>query len=129
MKRLFFIFLYSTLTAGCFLVPEASGQVNLKEITDGFFRQETSVGEMRPMPEDGEHYTALNDGRNMIVKYAYRTGNAVDTLFDAATARECDFDRFDGYIISSTGHHIILWRNTEAIYRRSFRAEVYHYDV
>ena len=39
------------------------------------------------------------------------------------------FDKFDGYTISSTGHHILVWRDTEPIYRRSFKANVYDYDV
>ena len=43
----------------------------------------------------------------MIIKYSYRTGNPVDTLFNARTARESTFDDFDGYDISSTGHHIL----------------------
>ena len=65
----------------------------------------------------------------MIIKYSYRTGNPVDTLFNARTARESTFDDFDGYDISSTGHHILVWRETEPIYRRSFKAMVYDYDV
>ncbi len=83
---------------------------------------------MRSMP-DGEHYTAMNDARNMIIKYSYRTGNPVDTLFYTGKARECTFDKFDGYTISSTGHHILVWRDVEPIYRRSFKANVYDYDV
>ena len=47
----------------------------------------------------------------MIIKYSYRTGNPVDTLFNARKkARECTFTDFDGYTISSTGHHILVWR-------------------
>jgi dipeptidyl-peptidase-4 len=103
-------------------------RVELKEITNGHFRQVTNTGEMRSLP-DGEHYTAMNEARNMIIKYSYRTGNPVDTLFNTQKARECTFDTFEGYTISSTGHHILVWRDTERIYRRSFRANVYNYDV
>jgi dipeptidyl-peptidase-4 len=128
MKRLVFYFLFSTVIAGNLPAQKGNKQVNLKEITDGMFRQETNVGEMRSLP-DGEHYTAMNKERNMIIKYAYRTGNPIDTLFNTKTARECTFDNFDGYIISSTGHRILVWRDTEYIYRRSFQATLYDYDV
>ncbi|MDR0749967.1 MAG: S9 family peptidase [Tannerellaceae bacterium] len=128
MKRLVIGFLFSTLLFGNALAQQGSRQVNLKDITDGKFRQATATGEMRPIP-GGEHYTAMNKERSMIVKYAYRTGNPVDTLFDAKKARECTFDDFEGYEIASTGHRIIVWRNTERIYRRSFKADVYDYDV
>lgn len=128
MKRLGFGFLLSLAMIGSVSAQNGSKRIDLKEITDGQFRQVTAIGEMRSMP-DGEHYTALNDERNMIIKYSYRTGNPVDTLFNAQTARECTFDDFDGYDISSTGHHILVWRDVEPIYRRSFKAMVYDYDV
>jgi dipeptidyl-peptidase-4 len=128
MKRSVFCFLFSIIIGNSLLAQERGKEVTLKEVTDGVFRQETSVGEMRSLP-DGEHYTAMNKERNMIVKYAYRTGEPVDTLFNTLTARECSFDTFDGYMISSTGHRIIVWRDTEYIYRRSSQATVYDYDL
>ena len=128
MNKINAIVLATLVSAGTAGAQIGDKSVILKEITDGMFRQKTSVGEMRSLP-DGEHYTAMNAERNMIVKYSYRTGKAVDTLFNATTARECEFTKFDGYTISSTGHHILVWRETEPIYRRSYKAAVYDYDV
>lgn len=128
MNKINAIILTTLMSAGTAGAQTGDKSVNLKEITDGMFRQKTAVGEMRSLP-DGEHYTAMNAERNMIVKYSYRTGKAVDTLFNATTARECEFTKFDGYTISSTGHHILVWRETEPIYRRSYKAAVYDYDV
>ena len=128
MKKLGMGLLLSLLVAGGVAAQNGDKRVELKEITDGRFRQVTAIGEMRSLP-DGEHYTAMNAERDMIIKYAYRTGNPVDTLFNARKARECTFTNFDGYEISSTGHHILVWRETESIYRRSRKAVVYDYDV
>ena len=128
MNKINAIILATLVSAGTAGAQTGDKSVSLKEITDGMFRQKTAVGEMRSLP-DGEHYTAMNAERNMIVKYSYRTGKAVDTLFNATTARECEFTKFDGYTISSTGHHILVWRETEPIYRRSYKAVVYDYDV
>ena len=128
MNKINAIILAALVSAGTAGAQTGDKSVSLKEITDGMFRQKTAVGEMRSLP-DGEHYTAMNADRNMIVKYSYRTGKAVDTLFNATTARECEFTKFDGYTISSTGHHILVWRETEPIYRRSYKAAVYDYDV
>lgn len=128
MNKINAIILAALVSAGTAGAQTGDKSVILKEITDGMFRQKTAVGEMRSLP-DGEHYTAMNAERNMIVKYSYRTGKAVDTLFNATTARECEFTKFDGYTISSTGHHILVWRETEPIYRRSYKAAVYDYDV
>lgn len=130
MKRLGYSLLLSLTLAGSLTLSAQNGnkRVDLKEITDGKFRQVTAIGEMRSLP-DGEYYTAMNPERNMIVKYAYRTGAPVDTLFNTRKARECTFDDFDGYTISPTGHRILVWRETEPIYRRSSKAVVYDYDV
>lgn len=128
MERLGICFLFSFLILGSVMARNGSKQVELKEITDGRFAQKTGIGEMRSLP-DGEHYTAMNDARTMIIKYSYKTGIPVDTLFNTQKARECTFDTFDGYSISSTGHHILVWRDTEPIYRRSFKANVFDYDV
>ncbi len=107
---------------------QGNKRIQLKEIVDGNFRQTTAIGEMRSLP-DGEHYTAMNPERTMIVKYAYRTGTPVDTLFNTTKAREVTFDTFDGYLISPTGHRILVWKDREALYRRSSKATYYDYDV
>jgi dipeptidyl-peptidase-4 len=121
---LFLILSVSTII----FAQQGSKRIGLSDIVNGTFRQETSAGEMRPLP-DGEHYTAMNKERSMIIKYAYRTGEPVETLFDVKNARECAFDAFQDYVISATGHHILIIRGKEQIYRHSFRAEVYDYDV
>ena len=103
-------------------------RITLPDIVNGTFRQESYAGEIRPLP-DGEHYTAMNRERTMIIKYAYRTGEPVETLFDVRNARDCTFSDFQGYEISSTGFHIIIFREREQIYRHSFRADVFDYDT
>ncbi|MCD7916835.1 MAG: S9 family peptidase [Tannerellaceae bacterium] len=126
-KRFFYCLLITALT-GIATAQNGNKRVELKDITDGKFRQVTNVGEIRSLP-NGEHYTAMNPDRNMIIKYSYRTGQPVDTLFNTQKARECTFDTFEGYTINSTGHRILVWRDTERIYRHSFRSVIYDYDV
>lgn len=128
MNRLTFSLLLTLSLCGSVSAQNGNKPVDLKQITDGSFRQVTAIGEMRSLP-DGEHYTAMNKDRNMIIKYSYRTGNPVDTLFNTSKARECTFTDFDGYEISSTGHRIMVWCDSEPIYRRSSKAIVYDYDV
>ncbi|MDR2384798.1 MAG: DPP IV N-terminal domain-containing protein [Tannerella sp.] len=111
-------------------IPAQNGgkKITLANVINGEFIPSGSGGEMRSMP-DGEHYTAMNKDRNMILKYSYKTGQTVDTLFNTNNARECTFDNFEGYNISSSGNHIIVWRETERIYRHSYKSVVYDFDV
>jgi len=128
MKKIGLAVLLCLGITGVVNAQNGANAINLKDVTGGAFRQISSVGEIRSMP-DGEHYTAMNNERSMIIKYAYSTGNPVDTLFNASKARECTFDTFDSYLISSTGHRILLLRETESIYRRSSKSVIYDYDV
>ena len=128
MKKIAFGVLMFLCVCSGTLAQKGGRTVELKDITDGTFIHKSSVGEMRSMP-DGEHYTAMNESQSMIIKYSYRTGAAVDTLFNAAKARECTFKDFDDYLISSTGHRILILRETESIYRHSTMSVIYDYDV
>ena len=51
MKRLGFGALLSFLLVGSLAAQNGSKRVDLKEITDGQFRQVTNIGEMRSMPD------------------------------------------------------------------------------
>jgi dipeptidyl-peptidase-4 len=128
LQVVFFVLGMIFPNSGNVFAQHGSKRIALSDIVNGTFREEASVGEMRSLP-DGEHYTAMNKERTMIIKYSYRTGQPVETLFDVKNARECTFNDFQDYEISSTGYHILIIREKERIYRRSFRAEVYDYDV
>lgn len=79
--------------------------------------------------KDGEHYTQLSSDGSSIGKYDYRTGKLVETLFDTATARECNFDKINGYILSPIENKILLFTDSAPIYRYSFQANYWVYDI
>ena len=126
MKHSFLIFIFSLLT--CFLIAQnGNNPIQLKDIIERKYASQ-GVEEMRSLP-DGEFYTMLSSDRKAILKYAYKTGKITDTLFHTNTARETRLDKIEGYLISNTGFRILVWTNQEAIYRRSWKADVYDYDV
>lgn len=102
--------------------------IELKEVLQGRFAARGAGYGMRSLP-DGEHYSMMSRGRDAILRYSFATGQLVDTLFSVATARECPFKHFDDYKVSDDMRHILLLSEQEAIYRRSSRAKVHHYDV
>jgi dipeptidyl-peptidase-4 len=101
--------------------------IDLKDIVAGNYLSK-EVGEIRSLP-DGEHYTLLSEDGKAILKYAYKTGKVIDTLFHVDRTRETRLDRIEGYLISNTGYRILVWKDKESIYRRSWKANVYDYDV
>lgn len=104
-----------------------TNQIALEDIVAGKYRAQ-SPSQIQSMP-DGEHYTILSKDGSSILKYSYKTGKQVEVLLDLRKARESTIDKMDGYLISSTGFRIIVWTNTEYIYRRSWQADMYDYDV
>lgn len=105
----------------------AAGKLDLKEITQGAFRGETMAATM-PM-SDGESYAQISEDGKQIVKYSFRTGKQVGVLFDANTARGAKVEQVDGYIMSPDGRRILIQTDTKSIYRRSFTATYYIYNV
>jgi dipeptidyl-peptidase-4 len=101
--------------------------IRLKDILDRKYSPQ-GISEMRSLP-DGEHYTELSRDRKAILRYAYKTGKIIDTLFHVEKVRETKLDRIEGYTISNTGLRILVWTGGEVIYRRSWKANFYDYDV
>ncbi len=88
-----------------------------------------TVKEMTPMP-DGVSYCAISDDGRKIETFSYKTGNKIGVLFDIdAIKGNVKIDSFEGYSISDNGKKILLWNDSHQIYRRSFTAQYYVYDI
>lgn len=111
----------------CFTQSRAEG-ISLEAITGGRYWPQSAGYGFRPMV-DGKSYTVISDDGTRLVQYSYETGKEVAVLFDTQKARDCDFDTFSDYLISDSGHHIIILRDWKPIYRRSATYDAYHYDV
>ena len=106
---------------------EAGTKLDLKDITEGKFRPEAM-----PAVEalaDGESYAYITKDGQKVVKCSFKTGKQTQTLFDAATARGPKVKRVDGYIVSPDGTRMLIQTETKRIYRRSFTAVYYIYDL
>lgn len=105
----------------------AAGDLSMHDINGGAYAPK-GIRNVVPMA-DGEHYTQLSDDGTQIVRYSYRTGEAVDVVFDVNTARECDLESIDGYVFSPDGRRILIQTETKPIYRRSFTAVYYLFNI
>lgn len=109
------------------LVSLTAQNSTLQEILNGKFRPR-NIGTM-VSSEDGLHYYQTDPQHTAVIKYAYATGEAVDTLFSTRKARGCTFDSFEGFLVSPDENRVLVYRDAEMIYRRSFRATYYYHDV
>lgn len=120
-KTLLFLYFIS-----CTLLLQAQNYT-LKDLVEGRFFPR-GVKHMESSA-DGMHYYQMNPENTAVIKFAYATGNAVDTLFSTRKARECTFDTFQGFLVSPDENRVIVYRDREQIYRHSFRATYYYHDV
>lgn len=102
-------------------------KVTLQDVANGTYRAQSIQG-LKPML-DGEHYTQISKDHKRIVKYSFRTGKEVEAIFDVTKARNCELKRFDDYIMSPDESLILIQTETQPIYRRSFTAVYYLYNV
>ena len=109
-------------------VAAQSDSLNLKDITSGRYYAHRIYG-VRPA-NDGNSYTQLSEDSRRIIRRSFKNGEEIGTLFDASTARgPIKLEHIDGYIMSPDESRILLQTKTKSIYRRSFTAEYYIFDV
>ena len=117
----------STMAVWSLTSAFAGETLSLVDITHGYFRSETMQA-VSPMA-DGETYSQISDNGQRVVTYSFRTGKQVGVLFDAATARGAQISSVDGYIMSPDGKRMLIQTKTTPIYRHSFTAVYYIYDI
>lgn len=77
--------------------------------------------------KDGERYTTL-EGFKEIVLWNYQNGNAIDTLLSLQKL-DIDIKYIYEYAFNKTEDKILFSTNVERIYRHSFKADYFVYDV
>lgn len=122
MKKVCFVLLAILISTSFF-----AQTLNLKDITGGEYRAKGIAS--ITSSADGEFYFQADQSKTKIIKYSYKTGQPVETVFDIQTARDCTIPSFDGFIMSPDEYRLIVYTNSEPIYRRSFKADYYYFDI
>ena len=124
MKRLLFIF-----TALFMLTAHVSagGKISIPDITSGKFAAKTVNG-INPI-EGTDTYARISDDGKRVDCYSFKTGKLLRNLFDVSNTMGKKIDSFDGYILSPDGTRMLIQTKTKSIYRRSFTAVYYLYNI
>lgn len=124
MKRLLFIF-----TALFMLTAHVSagGKITIPDITSGKFAAKTVNG-INPI-EGTDTYARISDDGKRVDCYSFKTDKLLRNLFDVSNTMGKKIDSFDGYILSPDGTRMLIQTKTKSIYRRSFTAVYYLYNI
>lgn len=119
-----------TLAAAAFsltAIVAFAQQITLDDVVD-YKYSPASVRGVKPMA-DGESYSCVGEGGKSIEKRSFKTGETLEVLFDASTARGASIRAVEGYIISPDEKNILIETNRTRIYRRSATSTYYIYNV
>ena len=83
--------------------------------------------EITPM-SDGLRYAYISEG-TAIQAVDFATGKNVETLLDLSKIEDCPIESIDGFSLSADDNMILLYTNASGIYRYSFTADYYVYNI
>lgn len=117
--------------AGCcmsqlFITSNAAENAIVREITPYVTNSIEKPADMTFI--DGTTYAQLSADGHTIDVYDIMSGKKTETIFDVANTREAQVGSIEGFIISPDMRKILVWNESEKIYRRSFTAKYYFYD-
>lgn len=77
------------------------------------------------MMQDGSSYVALSEDGRSLLRHDLKTGRLLDTIVDVSRTREYQMDYIEGFRFNANETQILLWNESEPVYRRSFYAQHY----
>lgn len=104
---------------------QTDGMISLDDIISGKYSYRRVRGIM-PMA-DADSYAVI-EGKK-VVRYSFATTKRTGIIFDLDEAKGDKPKTFSDYKVSPDASHILIETNRHSIYRRSFTADYYLYDV
>jgi len=111
----------------CYAQDEAPEPFTIQDFVGGS-SVPYGIGAMSSSPVDGNSYLRLVEGKK-IVRYSYKNAEEETTMYSSAETKGISELRWDGFKVSKSGSRILLWTQSDAIYRYSFSADYYMADV
>lgn len=105
----------------------AGGDITIYDITHGKYAAET-MRSLTPLA-DGKSFARISEDGGSILKYDFTTGEQTGVIFDAGKAEGVNIKSIDDFTPSPDGNKLLVCNNTHRIYRHSYTADFYIYDV
>ncbi len=127
-NRIRIIFFFLLTTCHTFLFALETRDITLEDVLkDKIFEPATIYG-LKSM-EDGIHYTSQNKDKTKIEKFSYETGEKISTILDITEIPLDSLSEISKYQFNNDENKILFYTNKEKIYRRSFSADYYIWNI
>lgn len=124
IKRSLFLFILAVMPVA------AQQKITLEQIWGGAFRTQM-MDDLQAM-KNSNQYTVLNinrtSGSGTVDLYDFATLNKVNSLIDSKSFSELE-NGIDSYTFSADEKRMLIATNSEQIFRHSFTADFYIYDI
>lgn len=113
-----------------FFIGNYSSAINTKDIASYVYPNNlhNSPRNMQYMA-DGLSYLCVSDDNKMIIRFDTEKGEPIDTVFNVDNTRETTINAINGFVISPEGSKLLVYNNIERIYRRSYNASYYVFEI
>lgn len=125
-KKLILCFLIANIAITA-MAQQLKQKITIDDIWRNYTFYPKTVNGLNPMA-DGLHYTAIL-ADTAIIKYKYSTGQPVQTLLTLTEINNQNINEFYDYSFSNDETKIIFYTKRKNIYRRSFTANYYVWDL
>jgi dipeptidyl-peptidase-4 len=105
----------------------AQDALTISDITAGKYAAD-NLRSLKPL-SDGESFAQISRDRDKILRYSFTTGEETGVIFDVAATEEGHIKSIDSYLPSPDNKRILIATQTKRIYRRSYTAQFYVYEV
>ncbi len=124
MKKL----LIATLFAAAALT--SSAKVDVQALAAYVYPANSTASAALDFMPDGQSYLKMSDDGKTISRYDVATGKLIETIFDCTKTRgDQKLDRISAYTVSPDGSLLLVYKERQQIYRRTFRAAYYIFDI
>ena len=108
----------------------ASTPVNVGDLSKYVYPNNYAASASLNFMPDGLTYVTLSADGKKIEQYDIASGKHVATLLDVTTTRgDRKLEFIKAFTVSADGSKLLVYEKSEQIYRRTFRAEYFIYDV
>jgi len=131
MKRIFVVL---TVTLAFLQVSvsiqaqNVSNPFTLEDLMKNRIFSSASVDGLKSM-NDGLYYTTLSEDNLKLEMYSYKSGEKVATILDLGEFTDSGIKMIVDYEFSADEKRLLIQSNYEPLYRRSFKADYFIYDI
>ena len=106
---------------------QTKNQIALNDVVESWKFLPKSFGSILSL-KDGEHFVKMDKHQN-IIAYSFASGLFTDTLFSRSFIHDTSFHHFSEFQLNNTETAILFTTDEEEIYRHSFSANYWIFDL